>query len=240
VFILFLLVSFSRFKNAHYVNILFPYFSIITAHFLLTIDRKYLKSLFWLQLIISILFMVLIIAINTWVFPVTNWLIAVPAFFILAFFIRITFNKTVDIRSRTVWLSFAAMVFGYFLLNFNFYPKLLPHQSGHGLAKKIKAEKIDQKKIYYLDGGEKTYSMEFSLNTLVPVVSLDSIKKLSPPVYLFAGKNDVDTLQKHNILFDTLIHVNHYNVSTIRYKFLNPTTRSQTFSPHYILKIKTN
>ncbi len=238
VFILFLLVSFSRFKNAHYVNILFPYFSIITAHFLLTIDRKYLKSLFWLQLIISILFIVLIIVINAWFFPITNWLITVPAFFILAFFIRITSIKTVDMRSRSVWLSFAAMVFGYFLLNFNFYPKLLPYQSGHGLAKKIKAKKIDQNKIYYLDSGEKNYSMEFSLNTLVPVVAIDSIKKLSPPVYLFAGKNDVDTLQKHNILFDTLIQVNHYNVSTIRYKFLNPATRSQTFSSHYILKIK--
>jgi hypothetical protein len=183
--------------------------------------------------------MALIIIVNTWFFPVNNWLIAITAFFILALFIRIAANKHVDMPSRIVWLSFAAMAFGYFLLNFNFYQKLLPYQSGHGLAKRIKAEKIDPKRIYYLEGGDKSYSMEFSLNTLVPALTPDSIKNLLQPVYLFAGKNEVDTLLKRNILFDTLIHVNHYNVSTIRYKFLNPATRSQAFTPHYILKINT-
>ncbi len=236
--IIFLLVSFSRFKNAHYVNILFPYFSLITAHFLLTTDRKYSKSIFRLQFFISILFMVAVTSINTWFFPVTNWMIAFIAIFILALFIRIAINKNLDIRSKTVWLSFAAMVFGYFLLNFNFYPKLLNYQSGHGLAKKIKEQKIDLKKIYYLQGGEKNYSMEFSLHTLVPILTLDSIKNLPKPVYLFAGKNDVDTLKKSNIYFDTLIQANHYNVSTIGYKFLNPSTRNKTLSPHFILRIK--
>ena len=236
--IIFLLVSFSRFKNAHYVNILFPYFSLITAHFLLPTDRKYSKSIFRLQFIISILFIVAVMAINTWFFPVTNWTIAFIAIFILALFIHIATNKNVDISSKTVWLSFAAVVFGYFLLNFNFYPKLLTYQSGHGLAKKIKEQKIDLKKIYYLQGGEKNYSMEFSLNRLLPTLSLDSIKNLPKPVYLFAGKNDVDTLKTSNIYFDTLIHVNHYNVSTIRYKFLDPSTRNKTLSPHFILTIK--
>ncbi|MFN2439912.1 MAG: hypothetical protein ABR503_11985, partial [Chitinophagaceae bacterium] len=122
--------------------------------------------------------------------------------------------------------------------NFSFYPKLLPYQSGHGLAKKIKAEKIDPRKIYYLENGERSYSMDFSLNTLVPAVTPDAIKSLPPPVYISAGKNDADLLKKNNILFDTVLRVSHYNVSTIRYKFLNPETRNQTFSPHYILKIK--
>ena len=237
-FIIFLLVSFSRFKNAHYVNILFPYFSIVTAHFLLTVDRRYLKSIFWLQLITSILFIGLIIVINTWFFPVTNWLIAITAFFSLVLFIRTATNRKFDILSSAVWLSFAAMSFGYFLLNFNFYPKLLPYQSGHGLAKRIKEEKIDPRKIYYLQGGDKSYSMEFSLNTLVPVITVDSINNFPKPVYLFAGKNYLDTLKKHGIVFDTLINVSHYNVSTIKYKFLNPATRIQTFSPQYIIQIK--
>ncbi len=238
VFILFLLVSFSRFKNAHYVNILFPYFSIITAHFLFTINSKYLKSIFQLQFFTSVLFMALIVLMNTWFFPVSNWLIAVVSLFILALFIRIATNTNYEIQSRTIWLSFAAMAFSYFLLNFNFYPKVLPYQSGHVLVKKIKAKKIDPDRIYYLQGGEKNYSMEFSLNKLVSPVNVDAINSLDRPVYLFAGEDGVDTLKKYNISFDTLVHVNHYNVSTIRYKFLNPSTRSQTFSSEYILSIK--
>jgi hypothetical protein len=180
----------------------------------------------------------MIIAINTWFFPVSNGMIAATAILIFALFTRSAVNKNVDTRSKIIWMSFAAMAFSYFLLNFNFYPKLLPYQSGHGLAKKIKEKKIDPKRIYYLQGGEKNYSMEFSLHTLVPVVIRDSIKNLPGPVYLFAGKEDVDTLNKNNFLFDTLIQVNHHNVSAIKYKFLNPSTRGKTFSPQYVLLVK--
>lgn len=238
ILIIFLLISFSQFKNAHYVNILFPYFSVLTAQFLGNIDRKYLKSIFWLQLVLCLLLIAGMVIVNTLFFPVSNAAIAVLTFAIFCLFLFVVANRDADLRDKIILLSFAAMTFSFFLLNFNFYPKLLRYQSGHILAEKIKKEKIDVSKVYYVDSTAMNYSMEFSLHTLMPTVSVDFLKQVREPVYLFATSNEIAKLQKSHILFDTLLHVNHYNVSTIRYKFLNPATRNKNLIPHYILKTK--
>lgn len=234
--LVFVLVSFSRFKNDHYINILLPYFALLTALFAGQLPSRYHKTVLVLQCSISILFMTLNAGVNSWFFPITNPAIGALALCLVVLFLVLVFTKPSDLRSKALWLSVAATVFCFFLLNFNFYPKLLTYQSGHILAQKIKHSGIYAESVYYLPPGDRNYSMDFSLRALPTVLPLDSLQKLARPVYLFARQSELDTLRKEKILFDTVIQVPHFNVTTLKYRFLNPATRSQTLIPHYIVR----
>lgn len=235
IFLVFLLVSFSRFKNDHYINIFFPYFSVLTGHFLLQLSTQHNKSIYRLQYVLSAVLMLLAGLINTWAFPVTSAWIAATAFLLIATFLFI--SRKGDLLFRAVWLSFTAMVFSFFLFNYNFYPKLLTYQSGHVLAQKIKQAEISPNQLYYLNTTERNYSMDFSLGALPRSLTFEDLIKTADTVYLFADRLKMDTLQAKGVPFDVLIHVNHYNVTTLRLPFLNPSTRQQKLIPHYILRI---
>jgi 4-amino-4-deoxy-L-arabinose transferase-like glycosyltransferase len=238
--LVFVLVSFSRFKNDHYINILFPYFAVLTAQFVAQLQPSYHKTLLILQYIISILLMALITIVNSWFFPVTYPVIGALAVCLAALFLVLAFGRTDDLRFKALWLSFTASVFTFFLLNFNFYPKLLTYQSGHVLAQKIKEAGIDPHSLYYLSALDRNYSMDFSLHTLPPALPFDSLRHLSAPIYLFARQHELDSLQKERIAFETVIQVPHYNVTTLRFRFLKPSTRAQTLMPHYIVRVGGN
>jgi 4-amino-4-deoxy-L-arabinose transferase-like glycosyltransferase len=236
--IVFTLISFSRFKNAHYVNVLFPYFAVLTARYITTAGPKTIRSVFGLQLVISVLLMITVIALNLWAFPFNHAYVVLGAILVVALFLLLVVNKTIALSTKTVWLSFGAMAFTYLILNFNFYPQLLPYQSGHGLAKRIKEAGIDPQKIYYIDDeNERNYSMEFSLQTLLPTIRIDSLKKLHDSIYLFAHTSQLESLRQQQVPFDTIIQASHYNVTTLKGSFLNPATRAQKLLPHYIIRV---
>jgi 4-amino-4-deoxy-L-arabinose transferase-like glycosyltransferase len=235
--LIFVLVSFSQFKNDHYINILFPYFAVLTAQFIVQLPSRHYKTLLVLQCIVSVLFMALITVVNTWFFPVTSLAIGILALSLLVCFLMLAFSGTDDLRTKALWLSFAATAFSFFLLNFNFYPKLLTYQSGHLLARKIKEAGINSQALYYLSPMDRNHSMDFSLQSLSPTMLIDSLRRLAAPVYLFARQEELDTLQKEKIAYDTVIQVSHYNVTTLRLRFLKPATRAQTLMPHYIVRV---
>ena len=236
--IVFLVISFSRFKNAHYVNILFPYFAVLVARYLTTANASKLHSIFQLQVGISALLMVIITALNMWAFPFKHFYIIAGAATIFLLFIYVVLDRTMKMLSKLVWGSFAAMAYTFFLLNFNFYPQLLLYQSGHEMAKRVKKEKISPAQIYYLDDGSgKNYSLEFSLGTLLPVTSIDSLKRVTIPVYLFALPSHLESLRQREVAFDIIIQQHHYNVTTLKASFLNPATRQQQLQLHYIIKV---
>jgi len=236
--IVFTLISFSRFKNAHYVNVLFPYFAVISARYLATASPIAIRRVFWLQLVISILLMITIVALNQWAFPFKQIYSVGGATLIFVLFLMLILNKSMELSAKTVWLSFAAIAFTFWILNFNFYPQLLPYQSGHGMAKRVKEAGIDPKKLYYIDDeNERNYSMEFSLPALLPVISIDSLKKLQEPIYLFAHPSQLESLRQEQVPFDTVIRASHYNVSTIKGSFLNPATRAKKLNPQFIIKV---
>lgn len=235
--LVFLLVSFSRFKNDHYINIFLPYIAVLTAQFVGQLQPAYHKALLVLQCTVSGVLVALITVVNTWFFPVTNPVIGALAVCLAGLFLVLVFSQSEDLRSRALWLSFAATVYSFFLLNFNFYPKLLTYQSGHLLAQKIKEAGIAPNSVNYLTPIDRNYSMDFSLRALPPALPYDSLRHLTAPVYLFALQKELDSLRKEQVAFDTVIQVPHYNVTTLRFRFLNPATRAQTLTPHYIVRV---
>lgn len=233
--LVFLLVSFSRFKNDHYINILFPYFSVLTSHFLVRLPTRYYKAVYRLQYVLCALLLLLVGLINAWAFPVTSLWTAVAAILIIAVFLFVSFRG--NLLSRTIWMSFAAMVFCFFLLNHNFYPKLLTYQSGHVLAQKIKEAGIDPNRVYYLNTADRNYSLDFSLAALPKSLTIEDLKKRTDMICLFTDRLKMDTLQSAGVPFHIVFQVKHYNVTTLRLSFLNPSTRSQRLMPHYLLKM---
>lgn len=239
IFVIFALVSFSRFKNAHYINILFPYFSIITAEYVRSVGARHQETLWRIQLALSVLLVAGMTTINTWFFPLSGVLVAAGAVLLGALFVVTATRKGISLEAKTFWTPFAAVVYSFFLLHFNFYPKLLPYQSGQGLARQIRQRHIDPRHLYYIEGGEKNFSLEFSLATLARVVPADSLRHLPEPAYLFGSTRELETLRQQQVPFDTVLQAPHYNVTTLKYQFLNPKTRHRALTPHYVVRLRT-
>lgn len=237
-FFIFLIISFSKFKNPHYVNLLLPYFSILTGRFISQLPEKHLKKTYNFQRVLSLLLIVSSIVASTWFFPVNHVLTGLGALVLLVLIAALLWSRNMEKRSKIVWLSFAASVFCFFLLNFNFYPQLLQYQSGERLAAQVRQAGINPKDLRYAGVDEKNFSLQFHSQAIIPTLSLDSLKKEQKPVYVVADEGRLPALREANISFDTVLKASHYNVSTLQLKFLLPSKRQQQLTNHYVVRLK--
>ena len=76
---IFTIISFSHYQLPHYLNILFPFFAIISAQELMRLElnqhKRTLKVLLALQYLVITVCFLLAIVLNGWAFPVYSWLL---------------------------------------------------------------------------------------------------------------------------------------------------------------------
>ncbi|MDB5228087.1 MAG: family glycosyltransferase, 4-amino-4-deoxy-L-arabinose transferase [Bacteroidota bacterium] len=243
ILIVFLFMSASRFKLPHYLNILFPLFAVLSASYLdqlsKTNDLKMLRILEGIQLFTLGILLLLLLIVNGWFFPVNNiWVIAGGVILLSLLLFFIFRRREHGILFRIIVPSVLAILLLNFMLNTNFYPKLLKYQAGNEMAK-IAAENnipTDQTFIY----GKAFYSFDFYSKKTIPDLSLDQIQQKNNSTerfYLFVTdvfKKDVDHLSLH--VTHTFMTPQYY-VTRLKLKFLNPFSRSETLGKAYLLQV---
>ncbi|MFT4093952.1 MAG: glycosyltransferase family 39 protein [Niabella sp.] len=238
IVLIFILISLSQFQLPHYLNILFPFFSILSAQKLLSLQAanrvKPLKILYIIQLVIVCILVPGILIISVWAFPVTNWAVIIPAFLLLTltfYFIRRNDIKLVKI----ITVSVACMAFVNVLLNGNFYPKIMEYQGGDNLAAIARAQNIPVKKTVFYNA--HSYTFDFLRGTLSPVVSLDDIKKREDNFWVFTDHNGLDSLKAAQLPGGTVFSSNQFRVTRLNIKFVNPRSRTETLEKYYLINI---
>ncbi|MGZ3873877.1 MAG: ArnT family glycosyltransferase [Mucilaginibacter sp.] len=132
----FLLFSASRFQLPHYLNIVFPFFAIITAQYLHHITTpKAIRAIGITQAIVISLMLLLVIALHYFFRPgVFGWFTALVLFLLfitLVFFPgSARFPGFQKIALRTLLASFIVNLY----LNLAFYPSLMRYQAGSEAA----------------------------------------------------------------------------------------------------------
>jgi 4-amino-4-deoxy-L-arabinose transferase-like glycosyltransferase len=246
----FIVFSLSRFQLPHYLNILFPFFSILTAAYLYNLRRRWpQRTLIIVQNVISLLLPILLLPI-VWFFHFDYWQLLLVLLLTLAAlpFILFRGRSLPAAISRSFWM--ALLVFAF--INFILYPAILRYQSGTQAGPYISALAAKTPpspgtspapvvpatlRVHLLQEAPASYSFEFSCPIPVDRIPIDSLRPLlvKGTNIVFAPSAFADTLAKRGFHVRALKTFPNFHVSQLTGEFLNWRTRDKVTENYSLL-----
>jgi len=221
-----LIMSFSGFKLPHYVNILFPFAAIMVTNLILSVNtNQRAVSFFWrIQLIVSALILLLIILLNGWAFPVNQPLIlaGVVLFLILSYFFLKNYARLK--MQQLILIPSVVMIFSFFLLNTNFYPKLLQYQGGNELAFATK-DKVNINDVYFW---KDLYSPSYLFYTSsLKKEFTDDVFRHKKEVWLLTEDSKLQEIKELGLQVGIIYQTLDYGITKLKFGFIKPATREK-------------
>ena len=227
----------SHYQLPHYIYIVLPFISIITAKCVYNTNFQKDKSIFKsvlnvINVFIYVLVLLLLIILLIIPFP-SNIYLSITLF--ISFAIIITYfiySKKILIPRLVQFALFCILTTNLFLSIF-FYPKLLEFQLGNIVSKYITKKGIN-KNSFYLYHVYNERSLDFYSN--YSFQNIDNLAKLKPFDYVLIDNKSIinDSLKG----FNQVQLISAFHVSTLNAKFLNPRTRDSALDYYYILQKK--
>ncbi|MDP9047092.1 MAG: glycosyltransferase family 39 protein [Bacteroidota bacterium] len=233
----FLVFSASRFQLPHYLNIVFPFFAILTAQYLYGIkSSKTIRKVNITQTAVIVLLLMVVLALQYFFRPATSgWGMAVALCILLGLLIffpgRSGANGILKIVYRTLLASFIVNIY----LNLPFYPSLMKYQAGSEAAIWINHNNPQHLPVKEVDDGYVS-AFEFYNTGVVSVFSEDP--PLSPkPFLLYAPVNVIDQLAARGFKVHKLATFQRYWVSRLKPSFLNRASRAKELDTTAVARI---
>ena len=227
----------SHYQLPHYIYIVLPFISIITAkcvyNTILKKDSSIFKSVLnGINIFIYVLVLLLLIVLLIIPFPSNIYLpiaLLITIAIIITYFI---YSKKILIPIMVQFALFCILITNLFLSIF-FYPKLLDFQLGNKVSKYITEKRIN-KNSFYLFHVYNERSLDFYCN--YSFQNIDNLGKLKPFDYVLIDNKAMinDSLKS----FNKVQLISAFHVSTLNAKFLNPKTRDSALDYYYILQKK--
>jgi len=231
-----IIISVSRFKLPHYVNIIFPAAAIMTAAFLANreLKAKQVRAIFIIQIITAGLLLLLTAFINVWAFPVTRTWIMPGIVLLLSVIFYFVKSGTYTRLQKAVTISVATMAFVFFLLYGNFYPRLLKYQAGQSLAALTKG-KVDPRDVYVRPD---SYSASYAFCTVsLPRKFDDSLLQSGSKPWLLTEPEQFENFLKEGYKTGIVWSATHFGITRLSLKFLNPDTRNKECSKMMLVEV---
>jgi 4-amino-4-deoxy-L-arabinose transferase-like glycosyltransferase len=229
----FLVFTLSRFQLPHYLNIVFPFFAILTADWLHKMQNTVAASrIRVVQAVLMAILAVLPIALHIFYqpggFPVNFWAGALIILFLAYWLIR---RPDFSAMQRIIALGVLTMAWVFIYLNGIFYPDLLNYQGGTQVAKFINRELPGIPAVQLRP--RYSYTLEFDLDApLVTIDSLSDTARLARPYLLVLKKEDDSTGRIPVSSFPS------FPISKLNGKFLNPATRASKLEEFRVILVK--
>ena len=226
----FLVFSASKFQLPHYITIVFPFFAILTAQYLIGI--KIAKGLHLIRItqgvVLSLL--VLIILALQYFYRAENitFFTVLPLAITAALFIFISIKEAFSSKYQLLFQSVLVSVFINLYLNLNFYPSLLRYQSGSEAAFYIDKNSMPNLPVAQLQEEEYSHALEFYLNRPLFLVNEDGKGNLpQKPFLLYVSADGVKRLSDKGWKIKPIKFFDDYLVTRLKGKFLNQKTRKK-------------
>lgn len=234
--IILLIVSFSGFKLPHYLNIIFPVASIMAAVLIIGAQSpgRWIKPVFFIQTIISVLILFAVALINAWAFPVHSiWMIIIIILLLslVFYFSRSSFYSPLQ---KSVLIPVSVMILAFFLLNANFYPRLLKYQGGNELAFRTKG-KLNYEDVYFWKETQSS-SFNFYTKTLRKQFS-DSVLQNGKKVWLLYDIKDEPGIQQ-SFQIGQRFETSDYEITKLDLTFINPEKRDSQCTKMILAEIE--
>jgi 4-amino-4-deoxy-L-arabinose transferase-like glycosyltransferase len=248
----FLIFSLSRFQLPHYLNILFPFFSILTAGYLYDIHRRVTrKTIRILQDFINVVLPILLLLL-CWFVRFSGWPLVMAAVAILAVLPFLVFRSPAlsSPMARSFWMSMLVFAF----INFILYPTILRYQAGTQAGRYLEASPTIAASsaspaissaagmtpvAWLLLEAPASYSFEFDAPGTVARVPVDSLPRPLPAggIIVFAPKTFADTLVAKGFRATSLRQFDYFHISQLNGAFLNYRTRAGVLSPWELFRV---
>jgi 4-amino-4-deoxy-L-arabinose transferase-like glycosyltransferase len=242
IVIIFAIISSSGYQLPHYLNILFPFFALITAGLLFNKyeDHKEntLKQYLIVQYVVIAIVAVLLILLNFWCFPIHSWAVIGVSLIVLAAMAYVVVKEQ-GVLTRLVVLSVLMASLTNVLLNGNVYQQLLNYQSGIGLAQVVNRNHIPKDRIFNLDFHSSGFN--FYTQHLTPFTSVADIRAMrakGETVWIYTTAGTKQMMADAGLQFEVVCSDTDFGVTRLTKEFLNPATRKQACSTDYLVKIR--
>ena len=243
----FIALSLSKYKLPHYIYVLMPLASIITAEYishLLANRIKIYKAISSIMLILLPIVWILAIALCTYFFPSENFIVVIVGVVLFLVFM-IGLIKFPAGNYKFIALAVLTMMGANFMLDASVYPSLLKFQSDNAIGRWINANKVEANRFFAYE--ESTKSINYYSRMGVPVIwgthHIDSIcNKNASPMYLRVERAKLPeiTNPENKYKIDTIMSLPYYPVALLSINFINKETRPSVLRKLYLLKISKN
>jgi 4-amino-4-deoxy-L-arabinose transferase-like glycosyltransferase len=235
----FILFSLSRFQLPHYLNILFPFFSILTASWLYGIRRRW--SLQFVRIAQGVINAILpcLLLLLCWLFHFQHWPLLLVLLALLAslpyFFLR---GPSLPVSvGRSFWLALLV----YSFVNFLLYPAILQYQAGTQAGRYVNRMKSTPP-IYIPWEAPDNFSFEFYCDSSVRRIPISELRLRSGgaaerSALIFAPSAFSDSLRKKGYTVTTIHEFPNFHISQLSGKFLYYRTRDSVLEKYALLKV---
>ncbi|ASU32992.1 ArnT family glycosyltransferase [Mucilaginibacter xinganensis] len=237
----FLLFSASAFQLPHYLNIVFPFFAIITAQYLnYAAGKNTLKAITITQTIVIALMLLLIAALHYFfrpvVFSVFTALTLLLLLALLLFQTRlISIGGYQKIAVRTLLVSFVVNLY----LNLSFYPSLMRYQTSSKAAVWINKHNPQSLPVA-AEIDDAAAPFEFYSDKPVAAFNAANIKPGVPgkPFLLYTTAAQLQSLNTKGLHTKTVATFERYFVTRLKLSFINKKTRAQELEQMVVAEVE--
>lgn len=223
----FLLFSASKFQLPHYLNIVFPFFAIITAQYLQQVQLpQSIKAIRITQIVIIVLLLLVVGVLHYFYQPETfTVMIGIVLFVLMIALLFLPQAITADLLSkiflRTLFASFLVNVY----LNTVFYSSLLHYQAASEAAMWINQHNPEKLTVVQMDD-DFVSAMNFYIDA--PIITIKADTPYPPkPFLLYATADQVKDMATHGYKVKPLQTFERYWISRLKPSFLNKATRAK-------------
>ncbi|MBL4678399.1 MAG: glycosyltransferase family 39 protein [Mucilaginibacter sp.] len=233
----FLLFSASKFQLPHYLNIVFPFFAIITAQYLIGLQTQ--RTIRAVQIGLVLLLLVAISALHYYFRPdAFEWddTMTLVVWLGILIFVPNSFQAA-DYRQTAFSTLIVAFIVNLYL-NLAFYPSLLKYQAGSEAA--VWTNHHNPQKLPLVQSWEDAnYPMEFYIDQPLTIINEDGSGKLPSTPFIFYGTSKVvESLRSKGYRIEKQISYQRYWVSRLKPKFLNRATRNSLVTPMEVVIVR--
>ncbi len=227
----------SRYKLPHYIFITLPWAAVLTARFLSRAPRRFWIVAFYLTLAVMLLVSFLLVG---FIFPTGNllmWAAPVAATVFLA--VKMFRQAFPENAEALVQRGLVVVIAAVFVLNFHFYPNLLPYQSTSTAAHFARENGIPVEKIAHFR--RHGHALDFYAGRILP--QMDSPEQIvatraaQGELWLYTTADGKEELEHAGVPFEVVASFNHFQVALLKPAFLDPATRPTTLRQVYLLKV---
>ncbi|GGB07617.1 ArnT family glycosyltransferase [Puia dinghuensis] len=248
----FIVFSLSRFQLPHYLNILFPFFAILTAGYLQNIRRRLTqKTIGIIQNSIAVLLPVLLLLL-CWFFHFPYWPLLMGIIVVLAFLTFLFFRG--PSLPGPIARSFSMAMLVFFFINFILYPAILQYQAGTVAGEYTATLPVQgSTPCYLLQEAPVDYSFEFDCPHPVERIPIDSLASRLPiaaspaaspgaippdSALVFAPSSFADTLTHRGYRVLPIHSFPNFHISQLTGEFISYRTRSQVVTPWSLMQVR--
>lgn len=226
----FVLFSLSKFQLPHYLNIIFPFFSILTANYILSLQtEKGLRFFRITQYVIIILLAIAGVLIDLLYKPAMGYVWLLPAGALIALYLLLRYWQDKNAREAVFYRTLAVSILLNLYVNTILYPDMMQYQSGSEAARYVNHTLPGTSVALYWNN---SYAFEFYMKA--PITRTDTLHE----GVFFTTPEGVANLQQQGYSYTLLQAFPNFYVSKLDLPFVRKATRAGALGEKMLIQVK--